>query len=134
MEYNKIHLTQVLWINQQCLTAVINNNTFPTQTFQIINQTQTIPTTWVPLSRNHPRLQALNKTIEQSNAPPIMQYEPNHPYANKSGFVAYPNINKVDEMTNMMRATRAYEADVRVINSTQNMTLHALEIGDKGWK
>ena len=60
---------------------------------------------------------------------PILKYEPNHPDANEEGFVAYPDINIMEEMTNMVQATRSYEANVQAIQATKDMALSALEIG-----
>ena len=56
-------------------------------------------------------------------------YDPSHPDADQDGYVTYPNVNTVTEMTNMIDATRAYEANVTVLNSTKGMALKALEIG-----
>jgi flagellar basal-body rod protein FlgC len=60
---------------------------------------------------------------------PIMKYEPDHPDANEDGYVAYPNINLMEEMTNMIQATRAYEANVSAMNATKDMAMTSLEIG-----
>lgn len=60
---------------------------------------------------------------------PIMKYEPGHSDANEDGFVAYPNINLMEEMTNMIQATRSYEANVQAVQATKDMALSALEIG-----
>jgi flagellar basal-body rod protein FlgC len=60
---------------------------------------------------------------------PLMKYEPDHPDANADGYVAYPNINLMEEMTNMIQATRAYEANVQSLQSSKDMALSALEIG-----
>lgn len=59
-------------------------------------------------------------------------YDPSHPDANEDGYVTYPNVNTVTEMTNLIDATRAYEANVTVLNSTKGMALKALEIGNGG--
>lgn len=59
-----------------------------------------------------------------------MVYEPQHPDANSDGYVAYPNINPVSMMVDLMEATRAYEANVRAINAAKTMALRALEIGE----
>lgn len=64
-----------------------------------------------------------------SNKPPILKYEPNHPDANQDGYVAYPNINVMEEMANMIEASRAYEANINVMNTTKSMALKDLEIG-----
>ena len=58
-----------------------------------------------------------------------MVYDPSHPDADEDGYVTYPNVNTVTEMTNMIDATRAYEANVTVLNSTKGMALKALDIG-----
>lgn len=60
---------------------------------------------------------------------PILKYEPDHPDANPEGYVAYPNINLMEEMTNMIQASRAYEANVSTLQATKDMALSALEIG-----
>jgi len=66
--------------------------------------------------------------ILEDNKPPRLIYEPDHPDADENGFVAYPNINMITEMVNMMVATRAYEANVTAINSAKGMMQQALEI------
>ena len=60
---------------------------------------------------------------------PLMKYEPGNPDANDDGYVAYPNINLMEEMTNMIQATRSYEANVQAVQATKDMALSALEIG-----
>ncbi len=56
-------------------------------------------------------------------------YDPSHPDANDDGYVTLPNVNTVTEMTNMIDATRAFEANVTVMNSTKGMAMKALDIG-----
>jgi flagellar basal-body rod protein FlgC len=56
-------------------------------------------------------------------------YDPTHPDADKEGFVTYPNVNLVVEMTNMMSATRSYEANLSMIDAAKRMAQRALEIG-----
>lgn len=58
----------------------------------------------------------------------IQVYDPSHPDADENGYVTYPNVNTVTEMTNLIDATRAYEANVTVLNSTKGMALKALDI------
>lgn len=60
---------------------------------------------------------------------PMMKYEPDHVDANEDGYVAYPNINLTEEMTNMIMATRAYEANVAAMNATKDMAMSSLELG-----
>jgi flagellar basal-body rod protein FlgC len=56
-------------------------------------------------------------------------YDPSHPDADAHGNVAYPNVDVTTEMTDMLSATRAYEANVTVVNASKAMALKALEIG-----
>lgn len=60
---------------------------------------------------------------------PLMKYEPDHPDANEQGYVAYPNINLMEEMANMIQATRAYEANVSAMQATKDMAMTSLELG-----
>ena len=61
--------------------------------------------------------------------PPVIKYDPQHPDADEKGYISLPNINVVEEMVNMMSATRSYEANVTAVNATKRMALKALEIG-----
>lgn len=61
--------------------------------------------------------------------PPRLVYEPADPMADARGYVAYPNINIVNEMVNMISATRSYEANVTALNAAKDIALKALEIG-----
>ncbi len=63
------------------------------------------------------------------NRPPKVVYDPDHPDADENGYVKLPNVNLVEEMVNMMLATRAYEANVNAFNITKGMILKALELG-----
>ena len=67
--------------------------------------------------------------IIPDNTAPRRIYDPNHPDADKEGYVLMPNVNPVTEMVDMISATRAYEANVAAINSAKSMALKALEIG-----
>ncbi len=60
---------------------------------------------------------------------PKLVYDPEHPDANEKGYVAMPNINLMEEMVNMLSATRSYEANVTATKATKDMALKALEIG-----
>lgn len=77
--------------------------------------------------RNMNRVQVSDVQVDRGA--PLMKYEPNHPDANTDGYVAYPNVNLMEEMANMIQATRAYEANVSTMNASKNMALSALEIG-----
>jgi len=61
--------------------------------------------------------------------PPILRYDPTHPDANEEGYVAFPNVNPMEELVNLMLASRSYEANVATFNAAKNMAMKALEIG-----
>ena len=67
--------------------------------------------------------------MAEDTRPPQLVYEPGHPDANGQGYVQYPNVNVVEEMVNMMTASRAYEAGVTSIESIKGMARSALGIG-----
>ncbi len=60
---------------------------------------------------------------------PLLKYDPTHADADDNGYVAYPNINLMEEMANMIQATRAYEANVSAMNATKDMAMTSLELG-----
>ena len=55
-------------------------------------------------------------------------YDPSHPDADEDGYVTYPNVNTVTEMTDLIDATRSYEANVTALNASKNMAMKALDI------
>ncbi|WP_446897158.1 flagellar basal body rod protein FlgC [Clostridium sp. LBM24168] len=67
--------------------------------------------------------------IEEDNSPFRRVYDPSNPDADASGYVSMPNVNILNEMADMMVATRSYEANVSAINSEKSMFSKALEIG-----
>jgi flagellar basal-body rod protein FlgC len=67
--------------------------------------------------------------VISTNRPPILKYNPSHPDANEQGYVAMPNINVMEEMANMISASRSYEANINAMNTTKSMAMKALELG-----
>lgn len=67
--------------------------------------------------------------VVEDPSPPILKYDPSHPDADDKGYVALPNINVMEEMVNLISATRSYEANVSAIKAAREMALKALEIG-----
>ena len=70
----------------------------------------------------------VTKIIEDQSEPKQV-YDPAHPDADENGYVAMPNINVLEEMVDMMSATRSYQANVTSIKMAKRMALKALEIG-----
>ena len=62
-------------------------------------------------------------------SPPVLKYDPQHPDADEKGYVSLPDISVIEEMVNMMSASRSYEANVTAVNATKKMARKALEIG-----
>ena len=67
--------------------------------------------------------------VVEDSSPLHLVFDPGHPDANAEGYVAYPNVNPVAEMVDLMSATRAYEANVQAVNATKRMSEAALSIG-----
>jgi flagellar basal-body rod protein FlgC len=67
--------------------------------------------------------------VVEDLAPPRMVYEPKNPLADEKGYVAMPNVNVVDEMVNMISASRSYQANVEMMNSAKTLLLKTLTIG-----
>ncbi|QDU93974.1 flagellar basal body rod protein FlgC [Lignipirellula cremea] len=67
-------------------------------------------------------------SVETETKEPLLKYQPNHPLANDQGYVAYPNINLTSEFVDALEATRAYEANIGVMEITKNMGRETLRI------
>jgi flagellar basal-body rod protein FlgC len=67
--------------------------------------------------------------VVEDNSPMRMQYDPKHPMANAQGYVEMPNVNPVDEMVNMISASRSYQNNVDVLNTSKSMLMKTLTIG-----
>ena len=70
-------------------------------------------------------------TLVPENLPPNKVYQPGHPAADQHGYVTYPGITTIDEMTTLLRATRGYEANIKIINTAHSLYLQALSIGEE---
>lgn len=67
--------------------------------------------------------------IVEDSSPYIKNYDPTHPDADSEGYVSMPNVNSIEEMTNLISANRAYEANITAFNATKAMISGALNIG-----
>jgi flagellar basal-body rod protein FlgC len=66
--------------------------------------------------------------VVSDRSDPKRAYEPNHQYADKDGYVYYPNVNEMAEMVDVMSATRSYEANLQAVNQAKDMLQKTLEI------
>lgn len=69
------------------------------------------------------------KAVVEDPNPPRMVYDPKNPAADDKGYVAMPNVNAVEEMVNMLSASRSYQSNVEVLNTAKTMLMHTLKIG-----
>jgi flagellar basal-body rod protein FlgC len=67
--------------------------------------------------------------IVESTAPPTARYEPGNPLANEQGYIYAPNVNVVEEMVDMISASRAYQNNVEVMNTSKDLMLATLKLG-----
>jgi flagellar basal-body rod protein FlgC len=67
--------------------------------------------------------------IVESDAPVRQRYAPHHPLADEKGFIYLPNVNVVEEMANMISAARSYQSNVEVLNTSKQLLLNTLRLG-----
>lgn len=67
--------------------------------------------------------------VVESQAPLVGEYAPDHPMANDDGYIFRPNVNMVEEMANMISASRAYQNNVQVINASRQMMTAVINLG-----
>jgi len=77
---------------------------------------------------NPPIMSVLVDKIVRDDKEPLMKFEPGHPDANAEGYVAYPNINPVIEMADLIEATRSYQANVAAFQSAKSMAQSAMSL------
>lgn len=69
------------------------------------------------------------KGIVESQAPLITEYNPNHPMADEKGYIYKPNVNVMEEMADMISASRSYQTNVQIADTAKNMLTQTLRIG-----
>jgi flagellar basal-body rod protein FlgC len=67
--------------------------------------------------------------VVESAAPPTMRFQPDHPLANKDGYVYVSNVNSIEEMTNMISANRAFATNIDAINTARDLLLKTISMG-----
>ena len=86
-----------------------------------------------PLEGQHGLSQAVGgvrvSNVVDSNAPHRYEYNPGHPMANENGYIVKPNVDVVAETVNMISASRSYQANVEVVNTTKTLMNRTLTIG-----
>lgn len=69
------------------------------------------------------------KQILESEAAPRQQYQPEHPMSDKNGYIWLPNVNAIEEMANMISASRSYQSNVEVMNTSKQLLMRVLSLG-----
>lgn len=71
----------------------------------------------------------VSRVSEDRDSDYVMKYDPSHPDADENGYVSYPNVNIITEMTNMIDASRSYEANLTAFETSKAIALKGLELG-----
>lgn len=83
----------------------------------------------MPVSPSSPGMGVKVREVVDDPSAPRLVFNPNHPLADEKGYVTMPNVNVVEEMTNMISASRAYQINVDVMNTAKTMLLKTLALG-----
>ncbi|CAN8141329.1 flagellar basal body rod protein FlgC [Thiomicrorhabdus sp. 6S2-11] len=78
---------------------------------------------------NEPAMGVRVKEIVENQAPLKMEYSPNHPMANEEGYIFRPNVDVTEEMANMLSASRSYETNIEVMNTSKQLLLRTIQLG-----
>ena len=82
------------------------------------------------IQKNSPELAGVKMLgIVESNAPVIKKYDPNSPFAGEDGYVYANNVDTVEEMVNMLSASRSYQNNVEVLNTSKELLIRTLSLG-----
>lgn len=139
MSYNQIYAIAAQGMNAEKLRVdVVANNIANQHSIKSTNgggfqpsQVITTATSFAEFVEGADNLGIASTEIIPQNLPPNKIYQPGHPAADKQGYVSYPGISTLDEMTTLIRASRAYEANVKIMNSAHSLYLQALSIGEE---
>ncbi|MEJ2077025.1 MAG: flagellar basal body rod protein FlgC [Acidobacteriota bacterium] len=96
----------------------------------VVFESQSVEPFWKVLSEAEQEpLEGVHiKEVVTDKRPPVLVYQPNHPDADPQGYVAFPNVNPMEEMANVMAARRSYEANVRAFEAIRELVRRSLEI------
>lgn len=104
------------------------NVVFEEVLLDVANKSKT-PTDIAKIDSNDLALRGVGvKSILDSKDKPVLKYDPSHPDANKDGYVAYPDINPVVEMVDLIEAMRSYEANVAAFTTHKNIDTKTIDI------
>lgn len=102
----------------------------PTSSFGEVYKAKQVVFEAVPLAPGQSQSMGVRvKQVIDDPAPPRMVYEPSHPLANAQGYVTYPNVDVVEEMANMISASRSYQMNADMMNTAKSLMLKTLSLG-----
>lgn len=82
------------------------------------------------LNPDEPAVGVQVKGVVESDAPLNREYAPNHPKASEEGYIFRPNVNVMEEMANMISASRSYQSNVEVVNTAKQLMIATLRLGE----
>lgn len=139
MNYNQIYAIATQGMNIEKLRVdVVANNIANQHSIKNVDgslfQASEVITTAQPFSAflegNTPTGIASVEVVSE-HLPANKVYQPDHYAADQQGYVSYPGLSTIDEMTTLIKASRAYEANVKIINTAHSLYLQALSIGEE---
>lgn len=138
MSYDQLYAiaTQGLNVEKLRIDVVANNiaNQHSVRTADgHLFEASLVQSTATPVTQmlEHPEQPAIDSIrVTSQELPPNKVYQPAHPNADQQGYVSYPGLSTIDEMSTLLRASRTYEANIKIINAAHNLYLQALSIGD----
>ncbi len=101
--------------------SVISSDGKPYRAKQVVFET-------VPMAKDEVAQGVRVRQVVEDASPARMVYDPKNPAADDKGYVAFPNVNVVEEMTNMISASRSYQTNAEVMNTAKTMMLRTLQI------
>lgn len=139
MTYNSLYAIAMQGMNAEKLRVdVVANNIANQHSIRSADgslfEASQVVTTAAPFDEllKHPTAPGISSIeIVSEQLPPNKVYQPGHPQADEQGYVSYPGISTIDEMTTLLRASRAYEANIKIMNSAHSLYLQALSIGEE---
>ncbi|WP_028535329.1 flagellar basal body rod protein FlgC [Paludibacterium yongneupense] len=86
--------------------------------------------TAIPVSLDQPQVAGVRVTsVVEDTTPPVLKYDPANPLADARGYVNMPNVNPVEEMADMISASRSYQTNVEVMNTAKTLLQKTLQMG-----
>ncbi len=109
--------------------SVVDENGQPYRAKQVVFAARPVASGSAVAGKNNVSVGVQVTQVVESAAPMRLRYEPDNPAANAEGYVEMPNVNVVEEMVNMISASRSYQNNVEVMNTARTLLQRTLQIG-----